>query len=706
MPEPLSAATPIEFLKGIGPKRAEALVEDLGIKTCGDLLFHLPFRYEDRTKFHRVSEAVPGPVQLQLRGIIRTTNEVKQKRGSRLEAEFVDEHGDALALVWFKGVKWVARNLPVGKPCVVWGRVSEFKGARNMAHPEVLSLQDVKAASALHPVYGSTERLGRFGLHSNGIGQAVVRLIGMLRDAHGPQWMGETLPEEILKLRGMPGLAPALEHVHRPADVNAERLGRFRLKFEEFLFLQLLLVQHRNKQTVQQPGAVFATVGEMFNRFYSEHIPFELTGAQKRVIREIREDTRNGLHMNRLLQGDVGSGKTMVALLTALMAIDNGCQVCIMAPTEILAQQHFEGFREMLGDLPIRVEILTGSVKKADRRPILSGLAEGAVHLLIGTHAVLEPAVEFANLGLVVIDEQHRFGVAQRARLWAKATLPPHILVMTATPIPRTLSMTVYGDLDVSVIDELPPGRKPIRTVHRTDAQRLGVFGFMREQIAQGRQVYVVYPLIEESSQLDYKDLMDGYESLTRHFKPPDYRLSIVHGRMKAEDKDAEMRRFAEGTTQIMVATTVIEVGVNVPNASVMVIESAERFGLSQLHQLRGRVGRGAAQSFCILMSDKELGKEARRRLETMCRTQDGFEIAEVDLELRGPGDLMGTKQSGVLDLKVADLVKDRALLEDARDVARRILNQEPDLNRPTHALLRTGVERLRAARPDWSRIS
>lgn len=567
-------------------------------------------------------------------------------------------------------------------------------------------MAEARSASALHPVYSSSERLGRFGLNSSGIAKAVQRLMESLRKLHGASWMEETLPSEILAMRGMPGLATALEQVHQPADVNAERLGRFRLKFEEFLFLQLLLVQHRNRQTQDLPGAAFTEVGEAFNRFYKERIPFELTGAQKRVIREIREDTRNGRHMNRLLQGDVGSGKTMVALLTALLAVDNGYQACIMAPTEILAQQHLASFREMLGDLPIRVELLTGSVKTADRRPILEGLAEGTVHLLVGTHAVLEPKVVFHNLGLVVIDEQHRFGVAQRARLWNKAKIPPHILVMTATPIPRTLSMTVYGDLDVSVIDELPPGRKPIRTVHRTDAQRLGVFGFMREQIAEGRQIYVVYPLIEESAQLDHKDLMDGYESLTRHFPPPEFRISIVHGRMKPEDKDAEMQRFASGTTQIMVATTVIEVGVNVPNASVMVIESAQRFGLSQLHQLRGRVGRGANQSFCILMSDKELGKEARRRLETMCRTQDGFEIAEVDLELRGPGDLMGTKQSGVLDLKVADLIKDRTLLEDARDIARRILKEDPELHKPTHALLRAGVERLRESRPDWSRIS
>lgn len=706
MPEPLNAATPIEFLKGIGPKRAEALAEDLGIRTCGELLFHLPFRYEDRTRFHRIAEIVPGPVQVQLRGTIRKVQEVKQKRGSRLEAEFADEAGDVLPLVWFKGAQWIARNLPVGRPCVIWGRVSEYKGGRNMAHPEVLTMQEAKSATALHPVYASTERLGRFGLHTNGLAQAILRLIEQLRQLHGAQWITETLPDHILKLRGMPSLAFALEQVHRPADANAERLARFRLKFEEFLFLQLLLVQHRNRQTVQQPGASFAQVGEMFNRFYSERIPFELTGAQKRVIREIREDTRHGQHMNRLLQGDVGSGKTMVALLTALIAVDNGYQACIMAPTEILAQQHHAGFLEMLGDLPVRVELLTGSVKAADRRPIHAGLASGEVHLLVGTHAVLEPAVVFHRLGLVVIDEQHRFGVAQRARLWGKAVVPPHILVMTATPIPRTLSMTVYGDLDVSIIDELPPGRKPIRTVHRTDAQRLGVFGFMREQINAGRQVYVVYPLIEESAQLDHKDLMDGYESLTRHFPPPEYRLSIVHGRMKAEDKDAEMRRFSEGTTQIMVATTVIEVGVNVPNASVMVIESAQRFGLSQLHQLRGRVGRGAEQSFCILMSDKELGKEARRRLETMCRTQDGFEIAEVDLELRGPGDLMGTKQSGVLDLKVADLIKDRVLLEDARDVARRILQEDSELEQSKHGLLRLGVARLRASRPDWSHIS
>ncbi len=706
MPEPLSASTPIEFLKGIGPKRAEALAEDAGIRTCGDLLFHLPFRYEDRTRFHRVSESVPGPVQLQFRGTIRRIKEVQQKRGRRLEAEFVDEHGDALSLVWFKGVQWVARNLPVGQPCVLWGRVSEYKGGVNMAHPEVLTLQEAKSASALHPVYSSTERLGRFGLNSNGLAKAVQRLMAQLRKVHGEGWIAETLPQEILAMRGMPALAGALEQVHQPHDVQAERLARFRLKFEEFLFLQLLLVQHRNAQTKDLPGVAFTQVGEAFNRFYAERIPFELTGAQKRVIREIREDTRHGQHMNRLLQGDVGSGKTMVALLTALLAVDNGCQACIMAPTEILAQQHLASFREMLGDLPIRVELLTGSVKTADRRPILQGLAEGTVHLLVGTHAVLEPKVVFHRLGLVVIDEQHRFGVAQRARLWAKADIPPHVLVMTATPIPRTLSMTVYGDLDVSVIDELPPGRKPIRTVHRTDAQRLGVFGFMRDQIAEGRQVYVVYPLIEESAQLDHKDLMDGYDSLTRHFPPPEYKISVVHGRMKAEDKDMEMQRFAQGITQIMVATTVIEVGVNVPNASVMVIESATRFGLSQLHQLRGRVGRGANQSFCILMSDKELGKEARRRLETMVRTQDGFEIAEVDLELRGPGDLMGTQQSGVLDLKVADLIKDRALLEDARDIARRILKEDPSLEASRHALLKAGVERLRAERPDWSRIS
>lgn len=706
MPEPLNAATPIEFLKGIGPKRAEALAEDLGIRTCGDLLFHLPFRYEDRTRFHRVAEAVPGPVQLQFKGTIHNVKEVAQKRGRRLEAEFTDEHGDKIPLVWFKGVQWVARHLPVGQPCVLWGRVSDYKGGRNMAHPEVLTLQEAKSASALHPVYSSTERLGRFGLNSQGISKAIQRMIEQLRTAHGTEWMEETLPKEILSMRGMPGLSAALEQVHRPEDVRAERLGRFRLTFEEFLFLQLLLVQHRNRQTKDLPGVAFSQVGEAFHRFYSERIPFELTGAQKRVIREIREDTRHGSHMNRLLQGDVGSGKTMVALLTALLAVDNGCQACIMAPTEILAQQHLASFRDMLGDLPIRVELLTGSVKTADRKPILEGLANGQVDLLVGTHAVLEPKVVFHRLGLVVIDEQHRFGVAQRARLWAKADLPPHILVMTATPIPRTLSMTVYGDLDVSVIDELPPGRKPIRTVHRTDAQRLGVFGFIREQIAEGRQVYVVYPLIEESAQLDHKDLMDGYESLSRHFPPPEFQISVVHGRMKAEDKDAEMQRFAAGTTQIMVATTVIEVGVNVPNASVMVIESAQRFGLSQLHQLRGRVGRGASQSYCVLMSDKELGKEARRRLETMCRTQDGFEIAEVDLELRGPGDLMGTQQSGVLDLKVGDLVKDRPLLEDARDVARRILKADPELAAPHHQLLRTGVERLKASRPDWSRIS
>jgi ATP-dependent DNA helicase RecG len=705
MKEPLSEDTSIEFLGGIGPKRAEAFAADLEVRTFGDLLYHLPFRYEDRTQFHTVDQLQASPVHVQLKGVIRTVKISGTPRSQRLTAMFYDETG-GVPLVWFRGAAWVKRQLSEGMACVVWGKASDYKGKLNIAHPELLSPSSSAASGGLHPVYSSSEKLGRSGLHSAGLSQAVGRLIKQMQAVCGASFVAETLPTSVLVARGLLGRAEALATVHAPADLQAEASARYRLKFEELLFLQLQLLQQRYSQTEDMEGVVFHQVGELFHAFYETCIPFELTGAQKRVIKEIRNDTRTGHHMNRLLQGDVGSGKTMVALMVALIAADNGFQTCLMAPTEILARQHLKSLRDFLSSLPVRIELLTGSTPKSERKVMFEDLEAGEIHILIGTHAVLEPAVVFKNLGLVVIDEQHRFGVAQRARLWAKAAIPPHVLVMTATPIPRTLSMTLYGDLDVSVIDELPPGRQEIRTEQRTDAARISVFDFLEKEIGLGRQIYIVYPLIEESATLDYKDLMDGYESLVRRFPLPEFRISVVHGRMKAEDKAWEMDRFVRGETQMMVATTVIEVGVNVPNASVMVIESAERFGLSQLHQLRGRVGRGAEQSYCILMAGKEPSREARRRLDTMCRTSDGFEIAEVDLELRGPGDLMGTQQSGVLDLQIADLVLDRAILEDARALAQELLATDPALESARNALLREGLERKRKARADFSGIS
>lgn len=705
MKEPLSEDTSIEFLSGIGPKRAEALAEDLEVRTFGDFLYYLPFRYEDRTQFHSVDQLQASPVLVQLKGVIREIKISGTAKSQRLTAMFFDETG-GVPLVWFRGASWIKRQLSEGMGCVVWGKASDFKGKLNIAHPEILSPSAALAAGGLRPVYSSTERLGRSGLHSAGLAQAAGRMIKQMQAVCGEPFVPETLPAYVLKARGLMGRADALASVHTPADMQVEDTARYRLKFEELLFLQLQLLQQRLSLTEDMQGVVFQQVGELFHAFYETCIPFELTGAQKRVIKEIRADTRTGHHMNRLLQGDVGSGKTMVALMVALIAADNGFQTCLMAPTEILARQHLQSLQSLLSTLPVRVQLLTGSTPKSERKVMFAALAAGEVDILIGTHAVLEPAVIFKNLGLVIIDEQHRFGVAQRARLWAKATIPPHILVMTATPIPRTLSMTLYGDLDVSVIDELPPGRQMIRTEQRTDAARNAVFEFLEREIGMGRQVYIVYPLIEESATLDYKDLMDGYESLVRRFPLPEFKISVVHGRMKAADKAWEMDRFVRGETQLMVATTVIEVGVNVPNASVMVIESAERFGLSQLHQLRGRVGRGAEQSYCILMSGKEPSREARRRLDTMCRTNDGFEIAEVDLELRGPGDLMGTQQSGVLDLQVADLLTDRAILEDARAFARDILAGDPQLDSTGNALLHDGLERIRKARADFSGIS
>lgn len=696
------ADTPIEFVKGIGPKRAEWLRGELGIHSAGDLLEHLPFRYEDRTGFATVAELVSDAVSVQLTGVIMALQHVPSQRGSRLVAKFQDETG-SVDLVWFKGAKWIASQLPVQQKVVVFGKPTKYQGRWNIPHPEVelLSAFEGRKGAGLQPVYRTTEKLTNRGLSSAGIGKAIR---GVLQ--HPEFHSHECLPDALRQELQFPNRTEAMRWVHGPSSAEQAERGRRRLKFEELLLLQLKLLKQKQAQTTDVPGVRFEHVGPLFNGYYAAHIPFELTEAQKRVMREIRADLNTGWHMNRLLQGDVGSGKTMVALLTALLALDNGYQACVMAPTEILANQHFDSFKEALKALPIRIELLTGSVKPAQRKPILEGLENGEVHLLIGTHALIEPGVVFHRLGLAIIDEQHRFGVAQRSKLWAKAQPAPHVLVMTATPIPRTLAMTAYGDLDVSVIDEMPPGRKPIKTVHRTDESRLAVFKFMEDEIRLGRQVYVVYPLIEESATLDHKDLMDGYESMSRRFPLPDYRISIVHGRMKPEDKDQEMARFVSGRSHILVATTVIEVGVNVPNASVMVIESAERFGLAQLHQLRGRVGRGAEQSYCILMTGSELSKDGRTRLETMCRTNDGFELAEVDMELRGPGDLMGTQQSGVPDLKMADLLRDRELLTTARYLANRLLDADPDLARAEHAILNAALKRAQKGRPNWSRIS
>lgn len=697
-----SLDTPIEFVKGVGPKRADWLRTELGIYSAGDLLEYLPFRYEDRSKFATVAGISTDSTAIQLRGVIAGIQQVGSKRGSRLVARFQDDTG-SLDLVWFKGAKWFASQIPVQQRVVVFGKPTAYQGKWNMPHPEIEleSAFELRKGRGLQPVYRSTEKLTNRGLASAGIGRVIRSWLG-----NEEFQVPEILPQALLEELQMPGRLAAFRSVHLPANPPEADSARRRLKFEELLYLQLTLLRQKKRQTLDVPGVRFEQVGDHFNQFYKDHLTFELTGAQKRVMREIRVDVNTGWHMNRLLQGDVGSGKTMIAMLTALLALDNGCQACVMAPTEILANQHLESFREALKGMPIRVELLTGSVKTAARKPILQGLATGEVHILIGTHALIEPAVEFKRLGLAIIDEQHRFGVAQRSKLWAKASPPPHVLVMTATPIPRTLAMTAYGDLDVSIIDEMPPGRKSIKTVHRQDSARLSVFKFLEDEVKQGRQVYVVYPLIEESATLDYKDLMDGYESLSRRFPLPDFRLGIVHGRMKPKDKDIEMARFSEGTSQILVATTVIEVGVNVPNASVMVVESAERFGLAQLHQLRGRVGRGSEQSYCILMTSGEISKEANLRMETMCRTNDGFEIAEVDMELRGPGDLMGTQQSGVPDLKMADLMRDREILTAARYIASRILEEDAELELPKHAILKTELKRVQSGRPDWSRIS
>lgn len=694
--------TPIAYLKGIGPGRAELLASELGIHTYQDLLNLFPNRYIDKTRIYTIAELQRNSAEVQLKGRITHIKTVAQKRGSRLVATFRDETG-VMDLVWFRSQKWIRENLKLNTPYVIYGRTKHYNGTFSMAHPEMELASRFEGGQRMHmhPVYPSTEKLQKRGVTNKMVSNAVRQLFSEL-----PGPFEETLPQSLLREYQMSSKSDALLQIHFPKNQEGLAKAQFRLKFEELFYIQLQLLLKKQLRKKKIKGLPFEQVGEKFNVFYKDYLPFQLTGAQQRVIKEIRQDLGSNAQMNRLLQGDVGSGKTIVALMSMLLAVDNGYQACLVAPTEILAVQHYNGLMELLKDMDVRVGLLTGSVKKKDRVPIHEDLENGEMHILVGTHAVLEDKVRFQNLGLAIIDEQHRFGVAQRSKLWHKNTTPPHVLVMTATPIPRTLAMSLYGDLDISVIDELPPGRKPIRTVHRYDANRLKVFRFLRDEIAKGRQVYVVYPLIQESEALDYKDLMDGYESIAREFPAPDYQVSIVHGQMKPEAKDYEMDRFVRGETQIMVATTVIEVGVNVPNASVMVIESAERFGLSQLHQLRGRVGRGADQSFCILMTGHKLSSEAKTRLETMTATNDGFEIAEVDLKLRGPGDLMGTQQSGVLNLKIADVVKDKDILQLARYCAIQLLKADPALETPPNAIVRTTYARMAKNRTIWTYIS
>ena len=694
--------TPIEYLKGIGSQRAEILKKDLEIFCYADLLEHYPFRYIDRTRFYKIRELDPDLPAIQILGRIVSKEIIGDKHVKRLVARFKDDTG-SMELVWFQSIRWIDKIIQPGAVFIVFGKPTLFNGHFSISHPELEVYQPNIVSQGnltLQPVYSSTEKLKQFNLDSKGIQRAQAALIDQ-----AIRQVEETLPEYIIQKHELISRQKALYAIHFPEHVEALREAQKRLKFEELFFIQLKLLRTKVLRSQKFKGSIFNNVGDNFNTFYSEKLPFELTVAQKRVIKEIRQDTQRGVQMNRLLQGDVGSGKTVVALMIMLLAIDNGFQACIMAPTEILAQQHYFSIKSLLGDGFLSVEILTGSTPKKARRGLHERLESGQLNILVGTHALIEDVVQFQNLGLVVIDEQHRFGVEQRARLWRKNVIPPHILVMTATPIPRTLAMTLYGDLDISVIDELPAGRKPIKTVHLYHSQRLRMFGFMREEIAKGRQVYIVYPLIKESEKLDLLYLEAGIEAISIEFPLPEYRISIVHGKLAAKDKAAEMQRFVKGETQIMVATTVIEVGVNVPNASVMIIENAERFGISQLHQLRGRVGRGAEQSFCILMSGMKLSSDAKIRLDTMVRTNDGFEIAEIDLQLRGPGNIEGTQQSGVLDLKLADLAIDQQLLAEARKTVIHILDNDPELMNEENRILRQYFE-TKSGGISWDKIS
>lgn len=695
--------TPVEFLKGVGPNRGALLRKELGIFKYGDLVNFFPNRYIDRTRYYKINELQNNIAEVQIIGKIINIKTVEFGRNQkRLVATFVDDTGQ-MDLNWFQGHKWIKESLKLNEVIVIFGKCTQYGSQYSMAHPEIelLSEHEKSLRSAMQPVYPSTETLANRGITNRVVNKMMQQLF-----LETQALFSETLPSYLTsELKLIPKNA-ALFNIHFPKSAEILAKAQFRLKFEELFFIQLQLITKNLIRKHKIKGHPFTTVGEFFNEFYKNHLPFELTNAQKRVIKEIRTDMGSNAQMNRLLQGDVGSGKTIVAFMSMLLALDNGFQACLMAPTEILANQHFIGLSELAASLNINIKILTGSTKIAARRIIHEELENGTLQILIGTHALLEDKVKFQNLGLAVIDEQHRFGVEQRSKLWKKNTVPPHILVMTATPIPRTLAMSLYGDLDISVIDELPPGRKPIQTVHRFDSNRLKVWKFIRDEIALGRQIYIVYPLIQESEKMDYKDLMDGYESISRDFPLPQYSVSILHGKMKPADKDEEMKRFAEGKTNIMVATTVIEVGVNVPNASVMIIESAERFGLSQLHQLRGRVGRGADQSYCILMTSFKLSSDSKTRMETMVSTNDGFEIAEVDLKLRGPGDLMGTQQSGVLNLQIADIVRDRDILMLARNYAIKILKDDAPMQKPENAILKAVFIELTKKKNIWNYIS
>ncbi|MCW3463348.1 ATP-dependent DNA helicase RecG [Chitinophaga nivalis] len=695
-------SNPIEYLKGVGPQRGELLRKEIKIHTFGDLLQYFPFRYVDRSSIDTIASLSGYEDFVQIRGKIIRMEIVGENRGKRLVATFKDDTG-VIDLVWFQGWQWMQKALRENVGYLVFGRISVFNGVAQLAHPEMDLLTEEIATGKqfLEPVYYTTEKLKARGL----TGKAIGKLTKALLEQMSPLEVRENIPVDILQQYRLLPRSLAYFKIHLPGNEEEFRQAQRRLKFEELFIAQIRICRLKLKRHKVSHGYVFGAVGTAFNEFYNNHLPFALTGAQKRVLREIRMDTVNGRQMNRLLQGDVGSGKTMVALLTMLLAMDNGFQACLMAPTEILAQQHFKGISELLQRMEVGVALLTGSVKGKARKQILAGIADGSIHFLIGTHALLEKEVAFKNLGMAIVDEQHRFGVAQRARLWEKNNIPPHILVMTATPIPRTLAMTIYGDLDVSVIDEMPPGRKPITTVHRTEYQRPQVMDFIKEEVKKGRQAYIVYPLIEDSEKLDYENLMKGYEEVKAFFPEPQYYISMVHGRQPADMRETNMQRFVSGDTNIMVATTVIEVGVNVPNASVMVIESTERFGLSQLHQLRGRVGRGAEQSFCILMTGNKLSQDSKERINVMVQTNNGFIISEKDMELRGPGDIEGTRQSGILDFKLADIVNDKAILDAARASAEKILEADTDLVLPEHQGLKDFLTAQRG-KSVWSKIS
>lgn len=695
-------STSIEYLKGVGPQRGELLKKELGIFTYADLLQHYPFRYIDRTRFYKISELNADLPAVQIIGRVMSKAVLGEKRTKRLVLEFKDDTG-LMELVWFQSIKWFEKNIHKGAVYLIFGKPSVFNGRISISHPEI-EPYDPKAKKqgnlTLQPVYNSTEKLKLFNLDTKGIQRLQASLLeNHLRD------ITENIPNYLLENHQLMDKKQAIWNIHFPENTEELAKAQKRLKFEELFFIQLKILRNKLLRSRKFKGVIFEQVGEKFNTFYNEKLPFELTGAQKRVMKEIRQDTQRGIQMNRLLQGDVGSGKTVIALMSMLLAIDNGYQACLMAPTEILAKQHEQSLRSLIDDDFVKIQLLTGSTPKKKRKEIHEQLLSGELNILIGTHALIEDAVQFHRLGLAVIDEQHRFGVQQRAKLWKKSVVPPHVLVMTATPIPRTLAMTLYGDLEVSVIDELPAGRKPIKTVHMYESQRLRMFGFIKEEIAKGRQVYIVYPLIKESEKLDLLYLEAGIEAISLEFPLPEYKISIVHGKLSPAEKEFEMQRFVKGSTQIMVATTVIEVGVNVPNASVMVIENAERFGLAQLHQLRGRVGRGAEQSYCILMSGNKLSNDAKLRLQTMVETNDGFRISEIDLQLRGPGDIEGTQQSGVLDLKLADLAHDQQLLQTARQSVIAIYEEDPDLLKTENALLRTYFE-MRNPGISWDKIS